>query len=863
MTNTRKFLAIVMVVAMCFSMFSTTAFATDSTIANGTAGEGVTWVLDSEGTLTISGEGEIVVDWYAPPWEEYNDLIKTIVVEEGITEVPDSAFAYAENLVTVSVPSTVTHIGTIAFWSNYSLESINVAEENTTYKDIDGVLFTEDEKTLVAYPANKSGAEYTIPANVTTIEESAFSFNISLESLTIPDTVTALGEYTFESSELDTIIVGNGITEIPRGCFARSSVKTVVISDLVKAINYAAFWTATELETLIIGSGVETIADDILRYTNSLSVVHYKGTQNTWDAISIDEDNEDLNNKEIHFISGEIKEGTESTCADGHTAGYYCDDCEAYLTGDVIEAVDEHVYDDGVVFDPSCTIGGYTLYTCTVCGDSYTDDETEMTGHTIGDDGLCETCGEECVHIEDKIDGKCDYCGLEFDYKEIYLDETNTIHIPEEHEPVIVKFTPTESGLFVLISDNGGDDDNIDPYVDVYDSKGELVGYDDDNDYVDTYNFYCDFEAEAGKTYYIALYAYDSDVEYDYTVEKCIDIDHQPTSGEPYVTLTWSIEADEYQWYLLDDGQVAIEDETEARLQNPEIGSTYGCLVTYDGEEYYSDVLYYGYAITHQPTADEPYVELNDDTDATYQWYKVEEGFVELTDENTIPFPSEEDGPVYDATNGWSNGVYIDRVEGLYDGYAYFVVPLEEGDKLELQLSGDYLDTVEIVNMMVGSFKLIEADENGKCEFVATEEDYYAVVVYKDIDGEEPSVKAYSNGYEYTEIDGATDSEFAPTEEGMYACKVTFADDSTEMSDVLEYEIVDDDDDDVNNNSGNTGSTTDPNKGNTTDDKKPVKPEKIPNTDATESNVWFALLVMSAMGVTLIMASNKKKVFTK
>ena len=66
----------------------------------GTAGEGITWIIDYYGTLTISGTGAIVVDWYAPPWLEYNDLIKNIVVEEGITEVPDSAFAYAENLVT-------------------------------------------------------------------------------------------------------------------------------------------------------------------------------------------------------------------------------------------------------------------------------------------------------------------------------------------------------------------------------------------------------------------------------------------------------------------------------------------------------------------------------------------------------------------------------------------------------------------------------------------------------------------------------------------------------------------------------------------------------------------------------------------
>ena len=73
MKNTRKVLAIIMVVAMCFSMFSHTAFANATTIAEGTAGESVTWVLTDDGVLTISGTGAMNTDWYSPPWKEYNE----------------------------------------------------------------------------------------------------------------------------------------------------------------------------------------------------------------------------------------------------------------------------------------------------------------------------------------------------------------------------------------------------------------------------------------------------------------------------------------------------------------------------------------------------------------------------------------------------------------------------------------------------------------------------------------------------------------------------------------------------------------------------------------------------------------------
>ncbi len=985
----KKTLAIVLAIFMIVSTVPVAFAATE--VANGTAGEGITWVLDSDGTLTISGTGEMDTSWYSPPWQEYNDLIKNIVVEEGVTEVSDTAFAYAENLVTVSLPSTVTYIDTLAFWSNYSLESINVAEENTTYKDIDGVLFTEDEKTLVAYPANKSGTEYTIPANVTTIEESAFSFNISLESLTIPDTVTTLGEYTFESSELDTIIVGNGITEISRGCFARSSVKTVVISDSVKAINYAAFWDAYELETLIIGSGVETIDSYFLRYTDSLSAVHYKGTQETWDAISINEENADLNSKTLHFISADsYKAQVAATCADGHTAGYYCDECNAYLTGEVIPAVDEHTPGAEVeenVAAPDCTTAGSkdVVTYCTVCGEEVsreTVETAEALGHTSGEaveenivapdcttpgskvvvtyctvcgeeasretvetaealghtpgeaveenivspdcttpgskdvvtyctvcgeeasretvetaealghdwnNSVCDTCGETCAHNDNDYDEICDDCGAEVLIEAVELDETNTVYIPEEHVDVVVKFTPTETGEYVIYSDNGGDDENIDPYVDIYDSNGDEV--EDDDDHNGSYNFYCIFEAEAGETYYIELSCYDGDVEYDYTIEKHVDISHQPTAGEPYVELTWDVDAD-YQWYSVEvgdaeatdenveaysyDGETAtydsengwtpiidadnyyssatleleegdtvvvefaesgfgrfgfydweqgnesgngseidgiltyectidedgvytfftkyplahkiyanikdyvvIEGETEATLQNTEIGTKYACKVTLEnGDVLTSDGFENVYAITHQPTTEEPYVELNDDTDATYQWYSVKEKTVEITDENAEGrYADGDECATYDANDGWTGVAHAGT-----DETNFFKVELEAGQQVSMSISED-VSEFGIWSDNGNDDYWYDLEANETVYFTASADDTYYVYAYCSNDAR---VRAYTVEYEYTAINGETDALYAPTEEGLYACEVTFADDTTEMSDMFE-----------------------------------------------------------------------------
>ena len=71
---------------------------------------------------------------------------------------------------------------------------------------------------------------------------------------------------------------------------------------------------------------------------------------------------------------------TEPTCtADGYTT-YSCSVCGDTYTGDAVSALG-HSY-NSTVTAPSCTADGYTTYTCSACGNSYKDDQVAATGHT-------------------------------------------------------------------------------------------------------------------------------------------------------------------------------------------------------------------------------------------------------------------------------------------------------------------------------------------------------------------------------------------------------------------------------------------------------------------------------------------------
>ena len=52
------------------------------------------------------------------------------------------------------------------------------------------------------------------------------------------------------------------------------------------------------------------------------------------------------------------------------------------------------------VTDPTCTEQGYTTYTCE-CGKTYTDNYTDATGHSVNDDGVCDTCGEQIEELSE------------------------------------------------------------------------------------------------------------------------------------------------------------------------------------------------------------------------------------------------------------------------------------------------------------------------------------------------------------------------------------------------------------------------------------------------------------------------------
>ncbi len=208
-------------------------------VASGSCGKYLTWTLDADGVLTISGTGDMKNYDYESnvPWYNRRGEVRTVIISEGVTGIGRSAFYGCSGLTSLTIPASLTSIDVNAF-SGSSLTSFSVASGNPNYISEDGVLFSKDKTKLIKYPTAKQGA-YTIPASVTSIGSYAFYDCSGLTSLNIPSGVTILSYFAFAGcSGLTNVTIPEGVILIEDGAFhGCSGLKSLTIPTSVTHID--------------------------------------------------------------------------------------------------------------------------------------------------------------------------------------------------------------------------------------------------------------------------------------------------------------------------------------------------------------------------------------------------------------------------------------------------------------------------------------------------------------------------------------------------------------------------------------------------------------------------------------------------
>jgi len=265
-----RILSIVLVLCMVCTLLPVTAFA--ATVVNSGTNGNITWSLDSDGILTISGSGAMNsygnanyndTSATSAPWGKYYSSIKSVVIENGVTSIGRYAFYGRSSLTSVNIGNSVTGIGNEAFYGCSSLTGIVIP----------------DSVTNMGYQAFSNCSSLTsvvIPKRVTSIGGFAFSGCSSLESVTIESSVMSIESDDIFSgcSSLTSVTIGSGVTSIGNQAFyCCSSLTSVVIPDSVTIIGSNAFAWCSSLTSVVIPNSVTSIGGSAFAVCSSLTIV--------------------------------------------------------------------------------------------------------------------------------------------------------------------------------------------------------------------------------------------------------------------------------------------------------------------------------------------------------------------------------------------------------------------------------------------------------------------------------------------------------------------------------------------------------------------------------------------------------------
>ena len=227
--------------------------------------------------------------------------IKNVVIPDGTTKIAAEAFVGCKQLKTVLIPDSITSIGDDAFYYCSRIESLVVTPGNKKYHSANNcIIETETKKLIVGCKTS------IIPSDgsVTSIGDRAFYNCSGLTSVTIGNSVTSIGSEAFYNCRsLTSITIPNSVTSISDGAFYGCSGLTgVTIPDSITSIGKWAFFGCNHLTSVIIPSSITNIGSSAFEECNSLAHVNYKGTEEQWNKIQIDDYNSYLTRAKRNYL---------------------------------------------------------------------------------------------------------------------------------------------------------------------------------------------------------------------------------------------------------------------------------------------------------------------------------------------------------------------------------------------------------------------------------------------------------------------------------------------------------------------------------------------------------------------------------
>ncbi len=259
---------ILLLLTMLVCVLSLTVAA--ETVASGECGvdgDNLTWTLDDQGTLTISGSGDMCTIFKSTaPW--IGHTITSVIIKEGVTSISSHAFLKEDQngeITTITVPSTLKTTGKASpYKSLYGYSNVTIIVDGNCTDAIGGLDYAKN---------------VILTDKVTEIPESAFKSCNFRGTLTIGDNVKTIGDYAFDSACFSEIILGSGVETIGKQAFRYADITSIVIPEGVSLPDTASlFYCCFELESAVIRSAITQVGDAMFACCRKLASIDLPDT---------------------------------------------------------------------------------------------------------------------------------------------------------------------------------------------------------------------------------------------------------------------------------------------------------------------------------------------------------------------------------------------------------------------------------------------------------------------------------------------------------------------------------------------------------------------------------------------------------
>ena len=306
-----------------------------------------------------------------------NELVTDLIIPSSVMSIGNYAFQNCTGLKSIEIPSSVTSIGSNAFRGCTGLSKVNITDVEAWCK----ISFESNDANPLCYAKklylnNELVTDLIIPSSVTSIGSYAFYNCKGLESIEIPFSVTSIGSSVFYNwTSAQTISIQYGGFSASEKTWSYCSARLeVTIPSTTTSIGSYAFYNCTGLESIEIPSSVTSIGLNAFGGCTGLSKVNISDVE-TWCKISFSSCNSNplyyakdlyLKNKSVTYLII-----PSSVTSIGSYAFYNCKGLKGIVIPSSVTSIGDYAFHGctgltSIEIPSSVTIiGTFAFYDCT------------------------------------------------------------------------------------------------------------------------------------------------------------------------------------------------------------------------------------------------------------------------------------------------------------------------------------------------------------------------------------------------------------------------------------------------------------------------------------------------------------------